>query len=236
MYEFKTRVGIDQSGEDGRQTVIGVLNTIQNCTQFWLEEQHRLKKCMEEKGFSIFIVSRQLEILRSAGYGDMVTARTSIYDCKAYFGYRNTVVFGEDGELCARSCAQVVFVDLKTGEPTRLGAEVLASIERFERFPMEYLPRRIALPQGGGKARAPIEISPFDIDFNHHVNNTRYVQMACEALGDFHKYNRFRTEYKRAAKLGERIFPQVFQSGSSGLVRLCDELGEDFCVVEFSCF
>ena len=234
MYEIKTRVGIDQSGEDGRQTIIGILNTIQNCTQFWLEAQTQLKKCMAENNFSIFIVSRQLEILRPAKYGETVTARTSIYNCNSYFGYRNTIILGEDGALCARSYAQVVFVDLKTGAPARLSGEILDSIECFEKFPMEYLPKKIALPERPGTPGPPIKISPFDIDFNHHVNNTRYVQMACEKLEDFDKFSRIRTEYKKAAKFGDLIIPMVFTETSRRIVRLGDKSGEDFCVVEFS--
>lgn len=234
MYTYKTRLAVDQTGEDGLQTVISILDMMQSCSQFWFESEPELETFLREHGMALFFSYRQLDIFKRAGYGENLTVKTSIFDCKDYFGYRNTVLYGEDGTPYAKSWGQGVFVDIATGAPARCPKEFLEFVTLDGKIDMEYLPRRIKLPSAAFEVFPSLLPSPFDIDFNHHVNNVRYVQMACEHLPEYAEYDRLRIEYKLAAKRGDVIVPQVLRTAEAAYVKLCNPQGRAYCITEYS--
>ena len=50
-----------------------------------------------------------------AFYGDKLTIRTSIYQLRSSYGYRNTLIYNEAGELSVASYAGGAFIDLDKG-------------------------------------------------------------------------------------------------------------------------
>lgn len=234
MYVCKTRIGASQTGGKGLQTLVSVLDVMQDCSQFWLESEPGLVAFMERDNIAMFLASRQLDVIKYAQYGEELTVKTGIYECKNYFGYRNTAVYGPGEELYAVSWCQGVFVSRETGRPSKLPLAVTEGLVYDEKLAMEYLPRKISVPDAKAEPLASIKTTPFDIDMNRHVNNVRYVQKACDCLPGYEDFNRLRIEYKLAAKLGEVMFPFVHSSGNAKVLNLCNEAGKVYCCVEFS--
>ncbi len=73
------------------------------------------------------------------------------------------------------------------------------------------------IPYEGRKIRLPEETDDLEafpvrkhhIDTNEHVNNCQYVQMALEFLPDYLQIAQLRVEYKKAAVLGDMIYPKL---------------------------
>ena len=73
------------------------------------------------------------------------------------------------------------------------------------------------IPYEGEKYRLPEEtddleafpVRKYHIDTNEHVNNCQYVQMALEFLPDDLQIAQLRVEYKKAAVLGDMIYPKL---------------------------
>jgi acyl-ACP thioesterase len=104
---------------------------------------------------------------------------------------------------------------------------------------MEYLGKKIVLPQTERTSLPPVPVRRNDIDFNRHMNNARYVQIACEYLPEDFTVQRLRVEYKTPAKAGDILYPQTAYSGETDrprqiFISLAGEEEKLFTVMEFT--
>ena len=76
-------------------------------------------------------------------------------------------------------------------------------------------------------------VRKYHIDTNEHVNNCQYVQMALEFLPDDLQIAQLRVEYKKAAVLGDMIYPKLSKEADRIVVELCDEQAKPYAVLEF---
>ena len=76
--------------------------------------------------------------------------------------------------------------------------------------------------------------STHHIDTNEHVNNSQYVQMALEFAPRDAEPHLLRVDYRRAAVLGDIMYPRVSVGPDRTVVALCDKSGDRFAVVEMS--
>jgi acyl-ACP thioesterase len=235
MYMVKERVGASHTDSEGNLKVVSALDMMQNCSQLWLESEPALEKFFKESNIAQMLVSRQTDILRIPVYGERLTVETRAYDCKKLLGYRNTVIYDGQGSPCIVSWSIGAFVNLETGRPEKLPDEILAGLCIDPKFDMEYLGKKIALPVGPGQRFDPVKVSRNDIDFNRHMNNARYVQIAVEFLPADFTVSRFRIEYKMPAKHGDSLYPVIFEESGAFYLVLSDggENGRVFTVMEF---
>lgn len=234
MYEYAARVGASQTAPDGRQTVLSVVNMMQDCSLLWMESEPTLEAYFRDNGIAMLLASRQADFFRYADYGERLRVVTSVYGCKGFFGCRNTFVYDERGDAVAASWSMGVFVSLRTGRPARLPPEIVETITMDERRGMEYLDKKIPLPADGFAALPPIVAEYSDIDFNRHVNNARYIRMGIECLPGGRRCRRLRVEYKSPARQGDKIFPLVGETPEGAtLVQLLREDQSPFAIIEF---
>ena len=73
----------------------------------------------------------------------------------------------------------------------------------------------------------------FHIDTNHHVNNEQYIAMAKNYLPENFNIHKMRAEYRKAAVLGDKVFPFVYADDKMYLVSLADEEQKPYAIVEF---
>ena len=82
-----------------------------------------------------------------------------------------------------------------------------------------------------GKEAFPVQ--KFHIDTNHHVNNEKYIEMALEYVKEQDRVESIQVEYKKAAVLGNIIYPYVWENGEKVVVALGDEKQKPYAIVEF---
>ena len=234
MYTYETRLGISQTDKNGFQTIVSTVDMLQDCTQFWMESEPDFAAYLQDNNIIMILTFRQLDILRPAQYGEHLTVKTAIYRCKSYFGYRNTALYGNDGLPCAQSWCQGAFFSLDSGRAVNLPDAIAQAITYDEKLDMEYLPHRIRLSNEHFRKLPAVVITPFDVDFNQHVNNARYVQKACECFPEFSQYNRLRIEYRIPAKQDDVMIPHICEADSKSYVKLCNEQEQPYCIIEFS--
>jgi acyl-CoA thioesterase FadM len=233
MYEIIQRVAASHTDAEGRLKFVSAMDMMQDCSQLWLESEPDVTRYFKEQGIAQLLVSRQADVVRMPCYGERLSVRTSVYDCQNFLGYRNTVIYDEAGLPCIKSWANGAFVIMETGRPAKLPAELLERLTMDPRVEMEYLGKKIRLPDEAGEDLPPVQVSRNDIDFNRHMNNARYVQIAMEYPGEDFAVSRFRIEYKRPAKYGDLLYPRLVRAGSATLyVVLNNEAGEPYTVME----
>ena len=234
MYRIERTVSYSDLGEDGVLSLGAAVDFLQDCSMFQLGSLHPLTEYFEEHGLGMYLVSRQMDLIRMPSYGEAISVVTWVYECKSMYGFRNTILYGEDGKPCIASYATGAFVNLQTGRPLRMPEDITGSVAMYDRHPMEYLPRKISLPRQGGEGCESLLVRRYHLDNNHHVNNSKYISIAQEFLPEGFSFDRVRVEYKTPARYGAVMYPVRYLSGHTAILSLNGENDTVYAVVEFS--
>ena len=162
-----------------------------------------------EEGVFFVLTGQAFRVLRPPHRGERLTAATGpIAPAGGVRMFRETVLIGEDGVLCAESQSAWALLDVATGRPLRPS--------RFgHRLPLlggEWKPfadpahLRIPEPQQPCGER---EVRASDLDVNRHMNNAVYADLALDCFPDellgSGGVGELRICYRRQARLGEHI-------------------------------
>ena len=102
-----------------------------------------------------------------------------------------------------------------------------------QRVEMEYLDKKIAVPDISGRRTEFIEVQRNDIDLYLHMNNVKYIEVALDLLPEDFEINQLRVEYKKYAKLGDLLHPQIIEASSThGYILLLDAQDSPYTIIE----
>jgi len=235
LYIIKDRVSASRTDANGIMKLTGAMDIIQDCSLFWMESEPSFRNFLAHNNLGMFIISRQVDILRLPVYGEKITVETRIFECQSFLGYRNTVLYGEDGQPCLLTWGLGAYVNLSTGRMARLPQIEIDKAIIDDKIDMEYLNKRIALPDIPRQRLDAIAVKRNDIDLYHHMNNVKYVEVALELLPMDFVTNRLRIEYKKPAKLGDQLYPQIIKAPPAHwYILLLDSQDNPYVIMEFS--
>lgn len=231
MYSFDSRVRYSEIDEDQELTVTGIINYLQDCSTFQSEDLGLGIDYLNRHHRAWWLSSWQIVIEKKPRLGEKILISTWPYDFKGIYGYRNFTIRDEKGDYLVKANSVWFFFDTEAGRPVRVQEEDIRGYRNGEekRLEMDYAPRRIELPESYETAE-PIAVARHHIDTNHHVNNAQYVEIAREALKENVKIRELRVEYKKAAVLGDIIYPRIGRQGGGCTVALCDMDGTPYAV------
>lgn len=231
MYSFSTRVRYSEVDSSLRLTYPALINYFQDCSVFHSEDLGIGIDFLKEVHRVWLMNSWQIEIRRFPRYGEQLQVGTWPYDFKSMFGYRNFTLTDATGELLVVANSIWVFADTDTGRPVKPDPEYACRYPLEPAYPMECAPRKITIPSEGTPL-TPIPVVVSHLDSNHHVNNGQYVAMAAALLPD-DTYTKLRVEYKKAAQLGDIIYPRLTQTENTCTIVLAAKDGTPYAVAEF---
>lgn len=232
MYQFKSRVRFSECNAKAQITVPALVNYFQDCCTFQSEDLGVGLDYLQENHVAWMLSSWQIEVKRYPHLGENIIINTWPYDFKGFYGYRNFTMQDEDGNVIAFANSIWIFIDTKSGRPQKVSDKMLSAYSFDEPYQMEKSGRKMKLPdQMEGKETFPVQ--KFHIDTNHHVNNEKYIEMALEYVKEQAKVESIQVEYKKAAVLGDIIYPYVWENGEKVIVALSDERQKPYAIVEF---
>ena len=230
MYRFDSRVRYSETDEQGRLSLTGILNYLQDCSTFQSEDLGIGIEYLNAHNRAWWVTSWQIVIDRAPVLGERIVISTWPYDFKGIYGYRNFAIQDLEGRYLVKANSIWFFYDTKNQRPVRAAREDVEGYGKpEERLDMKYAPRRISLPEE--YEEKAIVVARHHLDTNHHVNNARYVEIARELLPEDTAVREIRVEYKKAAVLGDCIVPRVTKTEDKYLIALCDRLGSAFAVI-----
>ncbi len=234
MYQFDSRVRYSEVNSEKQLTLPALLDYLQDCCTFQSEQLGVGVDYLAQEQIAWVLSSWEVEILRSPKLGEYISVKTWPYYFKGFYGYRNFLIEGADGEPLAKANSVWVFMDTCRMRPTRISETITKVYEKELGEPLAgtWNERKIVLPEGGEK-REPVQVARFHIDTNHHMNNEKYVQVAEEYLPAGYEVNRLRAEYKKAAVLGDILYPTVMEENGQITVLLADEQRNPYAVIQF---
>ncbi|MCI8294348.1 MAG: acyl-[acyl-carrier-protein] thioesterase [Lachnospiraceae bacterium] len=232
MYHFDSRVRYSETGEDGCLTLTGVIDLLQDCSTFQSEDCGVGVKYLESRRKVWMLSSWRICIDRYPELGEQIRVGTWPYGNKGIYGYRNFVIEDLTGQRLVEADSTWFLLDLDSGLPCRVRQEDVGPYgEPGEKIPMEPAPKKISLPSIYEEGE-PVMVRSHHIDTNHHVNNAQYVEIAREVVpGGTGRIRELRVEYKKAAVLGDVIYPKISREGGQITVLLQDGQGGSYAIL-----
>lgn len=234
MYTFKSRIRYSEVDSERELTLPSLLDYLQDCCGFQSEDMGIGLEYLAREQVGWVLSSWEIEIVRYPRMGEQIAVHTWPYKFKGFYGYRNFLVEDAQGETIARANSIWVFMDMGRMRPTRITDAVLHAYEDSFEEPLagEWSERKITAPAEGIKQDS-VQVARFHIDTNHHMNNGKYVLVAEEYLPKDFKVGRLRVEYKKAARLGDVLCPEVTVEQNVVTVVLAEETGKPCAVIQF---
>ena len=211
MFQIERTVAISDTAPGGLLRLSHALDYLLECECFQMDSEDDFSVYLRRNGIAVFLAFRQVEIVRLPAYGEHLTIRTNVYDCKNFFGFRNTTIYDAQGNICVLCAAIGAFVDRASGRPGKVPAQIVRDLRFDAPLPMEYLSRKIALPAREPELLAPFRVKEHQADMVGHFNSTRSFDETMDCLPADFRFNRLRLEYKAQARPGDLITPALYR-------------------------
>lgn len=233
MYTYNKKVLFSDIDSNSRMSVESIMNSMQDCVNINSESIGRGIDYMLEKGRTWFAIGWNIEIKRYPKMFEDVLVKTWPYDFSTSIGYRNVVITDKDGNDIVCADSMWTLMDMNTGRPARIGAEDCLGYDLEERYPMESLGRKIKLPDNFERIET-IAVRKTDIDYNGHMSNGKYIQIADEYIPVGIEVSRIRVEYKNQSRYNEKLCIDLSSEDGKYVVRFTGEDdGSVKAIVEF---
>ena len=232
MYKINGRVRYSECGIDNKLRISAIINYFQDCTTENSETIGVGHDYLVERKRAWILNSWQVEIMRRPNVRESIEVGTWATGFKGVFGPRDFCMKTSDGEELARAHSLWVYIDTESGRPVKPTEEEIAVYEVGDPIPMEEISRKIKVPEGAIEVDT-FPVHKYHIDTNAHVNNSKYIELACEALPEDFEVKKLRVEYKKAAVLGDIMVLKRVIEEHRIVTELCDEEGNTYAIVEF---
>lgn len=232
MYKMQGHVRYSECGIDNQIKIPAIINYFQDCTTDNSETIGVGHDYLVKRKRAWILNSWQVEIMRRPQVRESIEVSTWATGFKGVFGPRDFCMKTAEGEELARAHSLWVYIDTESRKPVKPTEEEIAVYEVDEPIPMEEISRKIKMPEGTVEVDT-FPVHKYHIDTNAHVNNSKYVELACEALTERFEVKKLRVEYKKAAVLGDRMVLKRVIEKQRIVADLCDEEGNTYAIVEF---
>ena len=166
----------------GQWRMSAILNTFQEVAEGQCKGLGCGWTALREKGLAWVVIQNEVQMLRYPRITEQVQVETWAGKCRHAFFPRYYEIKGMDGTLLGQASSMWVLYDLKEGkmgDPAAVKGLVPENTERRSGL----LPGKIERPEGGSYREMKYMPLYSHMDANGHVNNTRYVDIFCDAIG-----------------------------------------------------
>ena len=232
MYILDSRIRYSECAADNKIKLSAIINYFQDCTTENSEQLGVGHTYLVEKKRAWILNSWQVYIKRRPEVGEKIEISTWATGFKGVFGPRDFRMKTAEGEelVCAHSLW--VYVDTETGRPVKPGENEIAAYVVEEPLEVASVSRKIKLPENASWVDT-FQVYKYHIDTNNHVNNSKYIELACEALPVDFRVTGLRVEYRKAAVYGDKIVLKRAIEENRMIAVLCDEEDNPYAIVEF---
>ncbi len=232
MYKIENRVRYSECGRDNKLKISAIINYFQDCTTENSEQLGVGFEYLTEKKRAWILNAWQVFITRRPEVGEKIEVSTWATGFKGVFGPRDFCLKTVAGEELASAHSLWVYVDTQTGRPMKPTDEEIEVYEVGEPLPIETVSRKIHLPEDM-QAVDTFSVHKYHIDTNNHVNNAKYIELACEALPEEFSVTGLRVEYKKAAVYGDKMILKSRKKENSIFTALYDTEDTIYAIIEF---
>lgn len=230
MYEQHWQVRFSECDHNSTLSYKGLVNFFQDCSNLQSENNQAGLSNLREQNRAWILDFWQIVIKKRPHTFDNVKVATWPNGFRGFFGTRNFLLSSADDEVMAYANSCWVYLDSTTGRPTRISEEEMSKYPLEEPYPMEYLDRKIAIPEQL-ECVDSIQVAKHHIDVYEHMNNANYIELACDAMNSEKDITQICCQYKKQARLGDTIHIWRHIDTNNMTVALKDTDGSIYAVV-----
>lgn len=233
MYEIESTVRYSDCDESGKLSLTGIVNRFQDCCIAHAESLDIGVKCSFETGGAWLLNNWNIEIIRRPAMDERVVIGTVPYKFTGFFGYRSLVLKTASGEMLAVSDSRWFYYNFLTRSPQRPPEKQWKTYTIEEKVPLSVQKHSRIKSEDGFAGMPAVTVGQSLIDTNHHMNNSRYVEIASDCLENTDEVKSISVEYRTAAKRGDVIIPLVRRTEDETAVLLNSSAGDRYATVIF---
>lgn len=234
MYQFKSKVRYSEVNSDKVLTLAALTDYLQDACTFQSEGLGKGMDFLRTRKEAWILSSWEIVIKDMPKVCQEISVGTFPCSFKGFYGHRNFCVTNAEEEVIAIANSLWVYINYETKKPTRIPEEVAQAYDAVVQEPIDFdwSDRKIKI-EGEGVEGQPVAVHRFFIDTNEHMNNGKYIMLAEEYLPEDFKVERIRAEYRKAAVLGDVLYPIVYIQEDYITVVLADEEQKPYAVIQF---
>ena len=234
MYQFESKVRYSEVNSNRVLKLVALADYMQDCCTYQTEGSGVGMDFLKQYNGGWVLSSWEIVIRDLPKLLDEITIGTRPYEFKGFYGLRNFEIENEAGECIVLANSVWVYMNTVSMRPERIPQEVMEAYHKIEEPGIEYewSDRKIKV-EGECVEHKSITVPPYFIDTNHHVNNGKYIMVAETYLPENFSVERIRVEYRKAAMLGDELFPLVYKEEDKVTIVLADEQKKPYAIVQF---
>lgn len=137
------------------------------------------------------LVSGIMKMERYPVYKEKITIRTWLSSYTTIKGFRENIIYDEQGNIIGRAKGLWVFFDIERRRPAQIFDDIKDKWSFCTEESLEQdIVKKLAVPEDSEHMRR-FKVNRFDVDTNHHVNNLRYFQWALDSVPEVVPDNNF---------------------------------------------
>lgn len=207
-YIWQLQVGAYETDFSGKLKPGGLLMYLQEAASRHAMQLGAGYGQMKEMGIYWVLSRMKVEIIKMPAMHEKATLVTWPKCFSGLFALRDFIMLDSDGEILAKATSAWLIIDMLTLRPRRPESTPLGFKRLENEHAIEEIPEKIT-PGSAVDNSLYIKVNYSDLDINDHVNNTRYIEWACDLLGKefFEKYNitSIETNYLDQVKYNEEL-------------------------------
>ena len=237
MYTFDSRIRYSETDSEGKLSLDALLNYFQDVSTFQSEDLGVGVAPLKERNLVWVLAYWQIVVEEYPMLCDEVTVGTFPYAFRGCMGSRNFFMTDRSGNYYAKADSLWSLLDATTFKLSKVPQDIHGVYGMEEKLDMPYAGRKLSVPEEGIMKEA-IEVKLHHLDTNKHVNNGQYVRMAGNFLPEGFVIGQMRAEYRRQARLHDKLYPFVAEYEQEGkevwVISLRDKEGNPYVNVEFT--
>lgn len=232
MYSFKSKIRYSELDKDGYLSLEAMMKYFQDCSSFHSEELGVGMDLLKEKNVAWMVITWHVQIFRKGRLGEEITIGTWPHSFRHIKGGRNYVLIDSEGKTIARANSEWVLFDMTQNRIAKIPKEISDPYTLEPALDMGTI-QKIDNREDELKAYDKINVSPFFLDTNGHVNNVKYLSIAEGYLDENEPYDELRAEYRNQAFLHDDICVYTRKNNKKNQVVLKNQRDEILVNIEF---
>lgn len=182
IYEKRFRLGTSECDINGAWKLASLIEAINNTSNEWSKSLRLWHLDLQDKNVTWVLFRSELQVDRYPQLGEEVTVKVYSTKMRAMFYPRYCLIVDEEGNTAAKASSLLLLIDRDTRKvvsPSERGIEIPEPADGDK--PLQLSIERRAVQ--GEQSSSLYQTQYTDFDVNGHVNNARYIDWMCNAMG-----------------------------------------------------
>ena len=184
---------------------------------------------IKEKGKAWVILDWNIQVLSRPKYGGVFKVNTwsrenNIQERKIAT-YRDFEMYDENNNLCVIGTSKWVVMNIETGRITNIDKELQERYKPEKKSVFDTWDVEKVSQNKEFLCQTEYTVSRMDVDFNNHMHNIYYINLAYNALPNnvycSRPFSNIRISYKKEIKLGDTVRCKYMRDGNKHVVTIC---------------